>query len=260
MEELNRPRTFAERHAIEKARLADQALGKAGRDQVGLAMAALSSTAWREQVQGIALAVGESVRHQLAAQMANIGVSAIVSMHKEMSRLGVDVSKATTQSYSAITPDVLQSIRALSAVNDSPVRFAMETIRSMRFEVESPVFTEFVSDALQQSEPLTEKTLEKVGKSHLSETKLSRTVLNLVRRPSLTRDARSARHCLGLITHSPFRSGTLRGTDCRSTGPAFSKTFDTTGLHTKTTPTWTSFAMKFAAMDLEERVMLVGFG
>jgi hypothetical protein len=147
--ELNRPRTFAERHAIEQSRLADQALGKIGRDQVGLAIAALSSTALRKQVQEVAMAVGASVRHQFAAEMANLGVSSIISMHKEMSRLGVDVSKAIAQSYSIMTPEVLQGIRALSAVNDSPIRLAMETIRSMRFQVESPVFTEFVSDALQ---------------------------------------------------------------------------------------------------------------
>lgn len=62
---------------------------------------------------------------------------------------------------------------AFAHMNDGAVRAAMETIRNLKLESAAPIFNEFVEDALQQSEPLTKKTLKKISETHLSRKKIS---------------------------------------------------------------------------------------
>jgi hypothetical protein len=176
IEELTRPTTYAERRAREKLdELGAFETHTARRARLEMeAVAALTERSRvLDQMREVAGIFGLGLRQQLARQMEMFDRSSVFhAAEKEQYRIARQMIEGIYREPA--TQEVLQRIRAVPKVSDSPVRLALETIRSMDLEVESPVFTNFVDDALKQTEPLTKRTLKKVSKTHLSRKKISR--------------------------------------------------------------------------------------
>ncbi|HKG59841.1 MAG TPA: hypothetical protein VKB05_08705 [Pyrinomonadaceae bacterium] len=85
-----------------------------------------------------------------------------------------DVVASIASFQQNLTPDITETIKAISVLSDSPYRLALETIQNVDFH-RSREFEAFVNAALRsaQSKPLTKKRLRQIKKKQLSKKKLA---------------------------------------------------------------------------------------
>jgi hypothetical protein len=161
MEELARP----SRNAIQQAALAAEAIGRAAlKEHYRIA----------EQMRDIANVIGPNIRQQMAELAASIAVPIHDSYQIASARIAFDLTKTFREHQSNAIAEAIQHIQALTRASDAPIRLALETMRSINFEIANPAFTDFMEDALEQPEPLTKKKVETLTKSHLSKKKIAR--------------------------------------------------------------------------------------
>ena len=154
-------------------------MGSVAQEQASLAMAAVGGIVLNErhrlaiQAAEIATAIGPALRERMAAEMASWATSPAMADAREgaqyeINRLMIEMAKTINQIQITATPQILQN---LYASNDGPVRLAMETIRSLNLERMNPLFAGFITEALEQTQPLNKETIRKVSKAHLSKKK-----------------------------------------------------------------------------------------
>src|SRR5207253_141082 len=84
-----------------------------------------------------------------------------------------DLAKTINELQNNVAAETLQNIRTFAGVDDAAIRLALATIRDLKLEAAPQAFSEFVTDALRQPEPLTGKTIQRLSKSHLSKKRVS---------------------------------------------------------------------------------------
>jgi hypothetical protein len=196
IEDATRFRTLAEKQVTTEAarfwkqtekQLAEQAaqalqfhvLDKAARDQASVAMQALGGLVLQErhrlasQISEIANVIGPSVRQHMDEFMKTIAIPMRDAYQGAAARYALDLAKTVNELQNKVASETLQNIRTLAGVDDAALRLALATIRDLKLEATTPAFSEFVTDALRQPEPLTGKTIDRLTKSHLSKKKIS---------------------------------------------------------------------------------------